>query len=226
MRQFDFRALSILERQADAQKTIKEKSSILIDKLIPYLKENNTVIFGSFWDYEIDLLNKELIKEFRPLLAPHKLNTKELDQLKEAALSRNFNIYLVEESTTESQLNELLRQDAKEPGIWICTIKGILCELYTYFDHVYVGGGFGESIHSVLEPFLGGAHVYFGPINYRSSEKISIEKMDSSRVHPLLEMRELYIRLKEYSYLPSQRVPGQEIKLALEYRKIISWLNW
>ena len=49
-------------------------------------------------------------------------------------------------------------------------VPGIFCELYANFGQAYVGGGHLKSIHSVLEPYLGGAQIYCGPKTYRSTE--------------------------------------------------------
>jgi hypothetical protein len=49
--------------------------------------------------------------------------------------------------------------------------KGILCELYSDFGMAYVGGGFGVSVHSILEPLVAGSeHISCGPVNHRSTE--------------------------------------------------------
>jgi hypothetical protein len=49
--------------------------------------------------------------------------------------------------------------------------KGILCELYADFGKAYVGGGFGVSVHSLLEPLVAGCeHLSCGPVNHRSTE--------------------------------------------------------
>ena len=45
----------------------------------------------------------------------------------------------------------------------IVNYKGDLAKLYRYADFVYVGGGFGKSLHSLIEPIVYGLPISFGP---------------------------------------------------------------
>jgi len=47
---------------------------------------------------------------------------------------------------------------------------GVLVSLYQYADLVYVGGGFGDGVHNVLEPAVYGVPVVIGP-NYENSQE-------------------------------------------------------
>lgn len=62
-------------------------------------------------------------------------------------------------------------------GVWVLKLKGVLCELYPEAGFVYVGGGFGRSVHSVMEPFVAGAQVVCGPKVTRSTEVELIAKV-------------------------------------------------
>ncbi len=56
---------------------------------------------------------------------------------------------------------------------------GVLARLYRYGDIAYVGGGFGDGIHSLLEAAAWGKPVIFGPKHTASSPK---RKASSMRV--------------------------------------------
>ena len=87
------------------------------------------------------------------------------------SLERQY-LYLPKFSETVDKIEEFNFSLSLERGTRVFVIKqmGFLCDLYPYFDSVYIGGGFGKSIHSVLEPYVSGAQVFCGPKVYRSSE--------------------------------------------------------
>jgi 3-deoxy-D-manno-octulosonic-acid transferase len=69
----------------------------------------------------------------------------------------------------------------------LINLKGVLCELYSQVGHVYVGGGFGRSVHSVMEPFVAGARVYCGPKVYRSTEVEAIQALGGNFLRVVAE---------------------------------------
>ncbi len=223
---FDFRSLSIKERQLRASSTIGKKSSALLESFIPYISSNKSIIFGSFWNDEYPLLSKDLTSQYIPVLAPHKLSSEETNQLKAIARNNGDSLYLIEADTTAPEIETMIKEFEKSPGVWVITIKGILCELYTYFNYAYVGGGFGVSVHSVLEPFMANCHVFFGPVHHRSSEKIAIETIDINRVHPLGKMSDFYSYLNESGLKSSLGSPSQVEELNIKYKQILKWLDW
>ena len=70
--------------------------------------------------------------------------------------------------------------------------KGILCELYPFFSHAYVGNGFGESVHSLMEPFLANCFVICGPKIQRSTEYDLISQSHPDHLHILTTPQEFY----------------------------------
>ena len=64
----------------------------------------------------------------------------------------------------------------------ILTVPAILCEMYTLFGDAYVGGGFGRSVHSLLEPILAGCRTFSGPKTFRSTEFDLALEIDSKRM--------------------------------------------
>ena len=47
---------------------------------------------------------------------------------------------------------------------------GLLARVYKYADLAYVGGGFGDGIHSILEAAAWGTPVIFGPRHTKFAE--------------------------------------------------------
>ena len=55
-------------------------------------------------------------------------------------------------------------------GTLLVDRMGLLARLYRHGDVAYVGGGFGEGIHSLLEPAAWGLPVIFGPRHAKFAE--------------------------------------------------------
>jgi len=72
---------------------------------------------------------------------------------------------------------------------------GVLVSLYQYADLVYVGGGFGDGIHNVLEPAVYGVPVVFGP-NHENSQE-AVELLARGAVRKISDGEELRAALTE-----------------------------
>src|SRR5690606_14635757 len=72
----------------------------------------------------------------------------------------------------DQEARELVARAQAFNGVvaWLLEQPGRLLELYPQFNFAYVGGGFGRSIHSVLEPLLAGCWSVCGPRIHRSTE--------------------------------------------------------
>lgn len=56
---------------------------------------------------------------------------------------------------------------------------GFLAELYSAMDWAFIGGGFGSSIHSTIEPAIYGLPIYGGPKGQQKFDEIPILKKQS-----------------------------------------------
>ena len=97
---------------------------------------------------------------------------------------------IIGEVTDKDSLNN-------DAHIFIVNHRGILVELYTLFGHAFVGGGYGRSIHSVLEPYLADCVVYCGPKTYRSTEFDVIQNDGPEKVHVVNSSSSFYTVLKD-----------------------------
>jgi len=166
----DFRVPQILNRLLEAEKKLSTLSyfSNLKKHLLQFTKEKR-IILGSYWEHDKELFTdvnlQSQIKSGEVLIgiAPHDLSQ---DNLRRIFLDLgDFELdYIVLSS------GQKFSEDDISNKVLIFSDKGILCELYSYFGQAYIGGGFGKSVHSVLEPHLSGALVYCGPKTGRSTE--------------------------------------------------------
>lgn len=123
------------------------------------------LICGSTWPADEDLLLKalgELSAKPRIMSAPHELTAAHLQ-----AVETSFPKPLVLWSELEGSQGSGLPQ-----GIHTALVDrmGLLARLYRYGEIAYVGGGFGDGIHSLLEAAAWGKPVIFGPRHTKFAE--------------------------------------------------------
>ncbi|RMI09418.1 MAG: hypothetical protein D6681_07170 [Calditrichaeota bacterium] len=70
------------------------------------------------------------------------------------------------------------------PPVIIIDRVGILANLYAAAQAAYVGGGFKQNVHNILEPAVYGIPVFFGPVNANSREAQWLkERCPEAEVH-------------------------------------------
>lgn len=128
--------------------------------LINHLRlSTKNFILGNSWVSDLHLL-QGLAEGVSLLIVPHQLDNANLVRFSLELDKLGLDSQVIDESSSEFNA-----------PILILNQKGVLCELYSDFSHAYVGGGFGVSVHSLLEPLVGGVpNISCGPINHRSSE--------------------------------------------------------
>ena len=180
---YDFRTLQIGKRiQGKAQTLNGVINSLLWKSQLAPFPKSRRIIFGSCWLEDLEkVMDENWVKSIQTknivvVLAPHLLNEDYIKQIKEFLQLKGLEYQVL---GPEIENEEVENEKGK---VYISTFKGILCEFYTEFDHAFVGGGFGRSIHSVLEPFLAGCKVYCGPRTFRSTEFELIKKLAPNEV--------------------------------------------
>lgn len=127
------------------------------DEEMSFIKDfrgaNKVLIFGSAWEKETEYalqLLKQLPKEWKVIYAPHEIHEDKI---------LNF----VSESGKKCiQFTELTRDSAIESDVLVLDTVGHLARLYKYGDLAFVGGGYNDGIHNILEPLTFGLGVFFG----------------------------------------------------------------
>ncbi len=172
---FDFRIISIKNRLLSSDKTLNSKFNLELfkNKLNQY---DSKLILGNFWPDELPIIDSKIIKELKSnnlflTIVPHETDDATID---------NISAYLKSFSLKPEVINNSNMNSYKfESNVLIVQLRGILCELYGLHTCSYVGGGFGKSVHSILEPFLSSIPVICGPHIQKSTEfDISYEAFD------------------------------------------------
>lgn len=126
-----------------------QKTDETMEEIERFLDHQHCWIFGSIYPAEINLIKYVAQNsQWKIILAPHQIDDSTIQFFKkQLAFSR-----LYSEANFDSDVN-----------ILIVDHVGSLNKLYKYASGVYIGGGFGKTIHNILEPAVWGVPVYFGP---------------------------------------------------------------
>ena len=138
----------------DSVNSILEQENSL-DFLEDFVKDKQVLVAGSTWpideSYLTSFLNMKQAENFRCIIAPHNINSKEIQKLQ-----KNINL------KTALYSDGIIDDKAK---VFIADTVGILTKIYSYADIAYVGGGFDkEGVHNVLEPAVFSIPLVIGPI--------------------------------------------------------------
>jgi 3-deoxy-D-manno-octulosonic-acid transferase len=134
---------------------------------------DNKKIFvaGSSWKKDEEILFPAFLKLLEQhnnilmILVPHEPTEKNLEEIEDELKNRAA---IIRFSNLDNYKNE---------SIIIVDCIGLLVTLYSYGHAAYVGGGFGDGIHNVLEPAIYGIPVMFGPKNKNAQEASELKKI-------------------------------------------------
>lgn len=182
---YEFRKIQILKRLIARDQTLETVPGAAC--LVNFLKASKRPLFvlGSAWPVDIEMLalqelspdlRQEFLSRFNILIAPHGLSKEFIASIDQALEKRLPDFQRCYWDGAAAQFHN------SQQVIHIVTLPGILCELYSYADYAYVGGGFGRSIHSVLEPFIAGANCLCGERTFRSTEYDYVTSLDAERI--------------------------------------------
>lgn len=135
------------------------KSFPLIEQ---FCNHQQVFIAGSTWSSDEELLLEFLanstFSNWKLIIAPHQLSAESIKALKQR-VAKNVVLF-----------SELTESNAADSRVLLIDNIGNLASLYAYAHVAYVGGGFEQSIHNVLEPAVYGIPVVFGK-NFTKSEE-------------------------------------------------------
>lgn len=140
------------------------------DHIIESFCDENTVVAGSTWEEDEDLLEAlyQSEKSIKLLIAPHEIHEQHLQ-----SIEKRFSDAIRYSNALKGQL--------VDGRVLIVDTIGMLSKLYRLGKCAYVGGGFNKTgIHNILEAAVYGKVVFFGPIYGLSREAISLIKMKAA----------------------------------------------
>ncbi len=134
--------------------------------LISDFVNDKTIVAGSTWEEDEKLLALYIKEhpEIKLILAPHEVTAKNISRI-----TRLFNGNHVKYSELSDQ-----KSAPKDAQVMIIDTIGLLSKLYKYATVSYVGGGFGNGIHNLLEAIVFGKPVVFGPNHKKFKEALDL----------------------------------------------------
>ena len=122
-----------------------------------FVNGEKCIVLGSSWLEDEKLFAQlENFKDFKLIIAPHNINEKRISEVQN----------LFKDNVLYSDLNS---ENAKAKYLIIDNM-GMLSSIYKYGQIAYIGGGFGVSIHNILEAAVYGIPVVFGPAHHKMKE--------------------------------------------------------
>lgn len=132
-------------------RVIKRKNKIKVNEdIVKFCKKREVIIFASTHNEDIPLLQEFISNNStdKILIFPHDINTQAIKGIS---------------SVINEQFSVLSKGVNINDRILIVDSVGMLFDTYSIADIVYVGGGFGTSIHNILEPTVFGVPTFIGP---------------------------------------------------------------
>lgn len=117
-------------------------------------KQNITVIIGSSWPTDEHMLakyiNESKDENIKYVFAPHNIKPQQIENL--------INVLEV-----PFLIHSQLKDNSPNAKVYIIDTVGLLTKAYSYGDIAYIGGGFTNGIHNILEAATFGIPVIIGP---------------------------------------------------------------
>ena len=157
----DFHRASVaLDTRFDTVKQISQLN--FTDDIIEnFIKKGKVIVIGSSW-LKDELIIKQIVDSlpsYRFIIAPHEVNPQRVKQL----LKLFPTAILLSNPIMDGHHNVLIVDSI-----------GKLALLYRYADICYIGGGFGVSVHNVLEAAVYGKALIYGPRYSKSKEAVEL----------------------------------------------------
>ncbi|MDD2487908.1 MAG: glycosyltransferase N-terminal domain-containing protein [Bacteroidales bacterium] len=136
------------------------------EKIKEFCQQDKIVLMGSSWSKDEQLMKgamEEITKKFKLIIAPHQVDNNHIKQIKS----------LFPKAVLYSEISKFDYSNSNnENNILIIDCIGILSSIYKYTTIAYIGGGFGDGIHNILEASAFGKPILFGP-NYKKFKEAS-----------------------------------------------------
>ncbi len=136
-----------------------------------FCQNNFCIVAGSTWEPDEKLIARFLSEtkdNIKFIIAPHNIDNQHINKL-EQLLSVSYIKY----SNIKNEIPQNIR------AVIIDNI-GMLASLYKYAQIAYIGGGFGEGIHNILEAAVYGIVVIFGPKYHKFKEAIDLIQLQAA----------------------------------------------
>lgn len=196
---------------------ILEIEKFKADKKLMILGSTHEKDEAIFFEFLEKIKLEKYYKDWKFLLVPHEIDPAHIEKIEQRS----------PESIVRFSFLQVGEQSSYSSLLILDTI-GQLNAAYQYADLVYIGGGFDESIHNILEPAVFGLPIIFGPKYHKFIEaKILI---DSGGAFEIAEVADLIQVFDQLQNLEERRVSGEKCKQYINrnsgaVKRIINYLK-
>ncbi len=139
-----------------------------LDFMPKFKQDKPLVILGSTWPEDEKLwanyINNTKHK-IKFLIAPHQINPNHIEAIKKRIKKP---VAVFTEIQDESEFDK---------DVLILNTIGMLNKTYRFADMVYIGNGFGKSIHNIQEPAIYGVPIITGPNIQKFNEAVDLSEL-------------------------------------------------
>lgn len=173
-----------------------------------FVGSSRVLVAGSTWPMDEDLVLNIFFsfddQDIKLIIVPHDVNQERISNIQQKIQNHVH-------STGSTLLSEY--HSNKNSNILIVDSVGLLSTLYKYGTLTWVGGGFDNGIHNILEPAAHGKPIFFGP-NYSKFKEAHdlIAKQSAFNVSDEIAGKRLMLKL-----LKNESLLNSASKNASEY---------
>jgi 3-deoxy-D-manno-octulosonic-acid transferase len=174
-----------------------------LEKMEQFCGNDKPIIAGSTWKEDEDLFIRfinESNNGTKFIVAPHEVNEQSIERIT-SALNKPYVLY-----------SKASKEELSQSKVLIVDGYGYLISLYRYGKFAYVGGGFTDGIHSILEPAAFGLPVIFGPDYQKFQEAHDLLHLGAANT--ISDYEELAFAFNEYRTNTNMLKAASEIALS------------
>lgn len=162
------------------------------------------LIGGSLWPEDWEVLREADLpgQGIRLILAPHEINPA---QIRKWMAETPYRAVRYSETTPETV--------ADADILWIDNV-GMLASLYRYGQYAFIGGGYKDGLHNILEAAVWGMPVFFGNKKYRKFQE-ALDLLEAGSAHAVADARAFRQIFDELS-APGDRL-AREAQISRDY---------
>lgn len=138
-----------------------------------FLDGQKAIVMGSSWPEDESIVYPLIRKfpQYKFIFAPHDISGKHVSQISESIPTRVL---------TYSELKE--HPQPEDFQVLIVDTIGMLSRLYAYAHLAFVGGGFKQGLHNILEPLAHGVPTAYGPDHAKFWEATAASESGGGKV--------------------------------------------
>jgi 3-deoxy-D-manno-octulosonic-acid transferase len=181
---------------------VRNKKKLDQDIILKYIDNRVCLVLGSSWEAEEKILKKALLKlnNIAIIIAPHDPSVKRINSLEKRFRNKTL------------KLSQLKEGNLNRKKILIVDSIGVLSKIYQHSDISFIGGGFKNKLHNILEPAATNNVILFG---YNHSKYMEANEL--IKINGAIKIASAFDLVETINKLAAIKVLERYKKTALDY---------